>query len=176
MILQAMTELAKAFASRGVRYLVVGGVAVNAHGHARMTRDLDLVLHFEPANLRSGLEVLEALGFRPTIPEPLDAFADARKRRHWKEERNMEAFSLRSERFPMVPVDLLVTEPFDFDDAWEMSVDADLGGGGTVRIVGLRTLIRMKEAVGRPQDLEDASYLRALLDDSDHQRGGLVHD
>jgi hypothetical protein len=171
MILQAMTELAKAFASRGVRYLVVGGVAVNAHGHARMTRDLDLVLQFEPANLNSGLEALEELGFRPIIPETLDAFADARKRRLWNEERNMEAFSLRSERFPMVPVDLLVTEPFDFNEAWEMSVDADLGDGGTVRIVGLRTLIKMKEAVGRPQDLEDARHLRAILGDDDHERG-----
>jgi hypothetical protein len=176
MILHALIELAKAFASREVRYLVVGGVAVNAHGHARMTRDLDLVLHLEPANLRQGLDALEALGFRPVISEPLDAFADAGKRRLWNEERNMEAFSLRSDRFPMVPVDLLVNEPFDFDRAWKESAHADLGAGTSVPIAGLETLIAMKEAVGRPQDLEDARHLRGILELSGEKGGGGSHE
>jgi len=176
MILQALIELANAFSSRGVRYLVVGGVAVNAHGHARMTRDLDIVLHLEPANLKQGLDALEALGFRPIIPEPLDAFADSRKRRLWNEERNMEAFSLRSDRFPMVPVDLLVNEPFDFDGAWKASAHADLGAGVSVPIAGLETLIAMKEEVGRPQDLEDARHLRAILELSGNKRAGGRHD
>ena len=172
MILQALTELAETFEARQVRYLVVGGVAVNAHGHARMTRDLDLVIHLEPANLERALDALEALGFRPGTPEPLHAFADPQNRRAWKEARNMEAFSLRSDRFPLVPVDLLVTEPFDFDEAWAASVRADLDAGIPVRIAGLRTLISMKEAVGRPQDLEDARHLRAILGVSEADTGG----
>jgi hypothetical protein len=175
-ILRALTEVAKAFSSRDVRYLVVGGVAVNAHGHSRMTRDLDLVLHLEPANLKRGIEALEGLGFRPIIPEALDAFSDPGKRRLWNEDRNMEAFSLRSDQFPMVPVDLLVTEPFDFDKAWETAANADLGDGVSVHIAGLRTLIAMKEAVGRPQDLEDARHLRAILEDSVNAGGGTGHE
>ncbi|MCH7891199.1 MAG: hypothetical protein IH921_06830 [Gemmatimonadetes bacterium] len=39
----------------GVRYLVAGGVAVNAHGYQRMTQDLDLVLDLERNNVLTAL-------------------------------------------------------------------------------------------------------------------------
>lgn len=35
-----------------VDYVVIGGIAVIAHGHTRNTRDVDLVPSLEPANLR----------------------------------------------------------------------------------------------------------------------------
>jgi len=48
-----------------VRYLVVGGLAVVAHGHARFTGDLDLVLDLDPANALRAVETLAALDYRP---------------------------------------------------------------------------------------------------------------
>lgn len=44
----------------GVRYLVVGGVAVVLHGHLRTTADLDLVVSLEPAWARGVTVSLEA--------------------------------------------------------------------------------------------------------------------
>lgn len=38
-----------------VRYLIAGGLAVNAHGYLRFTKDVDLVIELEPDNLRSAL-------------------------------------------------------------------------------------------------------------------------
>ena len=34
-----------------VRFLLVGGMAVVAHGYGRMTYDIDLVNHLTPANI-----------------------------------------------------------------------------------------------------------------------------
>ncbi len=41
-------ELAK----RKIKYLVVGGVAVNLHGFVRATVDLDIVISFRDANFQ----------------------------------------------------------------------------------------------------------------------------
>lgn len=38
----------EALNATGVRYVVVGGVAVNLHGHQRLTKDLDLVIELVP--------------------------------------------------------------------------------------------------------------------------------
>ena len=47
-----------------VKYLIVGGLAVNAHGFVRLTRDVGLVLGLEPANAARGLESLLQAGWR----------------------------------------------------------------------------------------------------------------
>ena len=44
----ALRKCLTALEKGGVRYLIVGGVAVVLHGHLRATADLDLVLHLEP--------------------------------------------------------------------------------------------------------------------------------
>ncbi len=44
-----------------VRYLVVGGIAVVAHGYGRMTFDLDLVLQLQPENVIRGFRALDTL-------------------------------------------------------------------------------------------------------------------
>jgi hypothetical protein len=45
----------------GVRFVVIGGVAVGAHGYVRATEDLDLVPDSDPANLKRLTRALEAL-------------------------------------------------------------------------------------------------------------------
>jgi len=61
---QRFEPVLKGLSDAGVRYLVVGGVAVVLHGHLRTTGDLDLVVELSPENLARDLEdvaVLEAL-------------------------------------------------------------------------------------------------------------------
>ena len=36
-----------------VRYLIAGGLAVIAHGHVRLTQDVDLIVDFETSNLQA---------------------------------------------------------------------------------------------------------------------------
>src|SRR5450759_791890 len=54
--------------AHGVDYVVVGGVAVQVHGHVRMTNDLDLIPAPDRANLRrltGALRDLEARVLNP---------------------------------------------------------------------------------------------------------------
>jgi hypothetical protein len=40
-----------------VQYLIVGGLAVNAHGYERLTQDVDLVIRLTPDNVVRGLSI-----------------------------------------------------------------------------------------------------------------------
>jgi hypothetical protein len=61
------------------------------------------------------------------------------------------------------PVDVFVTEPFDFDAEYGRALVKPLGPVA-VRFVSIPSLIRMKETAGRPQDRIDVEYLRKLAD------------
>ena len=49
----------------GVRFLVAGGLAVNAHGYLRFTKDADLVIDLTAENIRAMFTVLSTLGSLP---------------------------------------------------------------------------------------------------------------
>ena len=51
-----------------VRYLIVGGLAVVAHGYVRFTADVDLLLSVETENLKRAVAALKLLGYRPRAP------------------------------------------------------------------------------------------------------------
>jgi hypothetical protein len=155
----------RALEAAGVRYLVAGGVAVNAHGYQRLTHDLDLVLQLKRENVLAALRALAGLGYRPLLPVPMEAFADAEQRRRWIEDRNLQVFSLVSETYPDATVDIFAAEPFAFESEHVAALTAELGPGLRVRFVALPTLIAMKEAAGRARDRDDAEHLRQILEE-----------
>jgi hypothetical protein len=70
-----------------VKYLVVSGLAVNAYGHERLTRDVDLVIGLEPENIIRGLRALLGLGYRMSIPVTPEQFAGPGNRKAWRREK-----------------------------------------------------------------------------------------
>ena len=147
--------------SEGVRYLVVGGVAVVLHGHLRTTADLDLVLALTPENVRRAIIALERLGFRPRAPVPAMDFVDPDKRAVWLRDKGLTAFSLWSEQIAGIEVDLFVEEPFDFEQAYVRAVRVNLDTTWTI-VASLDDLIALKRASGRPLDLADVEALEAI--------------
>lgn len=61
------------------------------------------------------------------------------------------------------PIDVFVSEPFDFVGEYAHALVKPLGAV-PVRFVSIPALIRMKQAAGRPQDKIDVEYLRKLAD------------
>ena len=55
-------EILEALARGGVEFVVVGGIAVQAHGYIRSTRDVDIVPSPAPAAARRLSQALSALG------------------------------------------------------------------------------------------------------------------
>lgn len=169
MKLTSFEAIVRALDEASVRYLVAGGLAVNAHGFLRFTKDIDIVLSLEQENARRALEALGRLGYQPTVPVNVEQFADAAERKRWIREKNMQVFQLWSEDHRETPIDIFVDEPFDFDEEYENALIKPLYETTDVRFVSLPTLIRMKEAAGRPQDQIDLDYLRRRLEDGDHE-------
>lgn len=142
--------------------MVVGGLATVLHGHARLTADIDLIVDLVPDEARKAVETLTGLGFRPRAPvEPL-AFADARIRRQWVEEKGMRVFALWNAANPMLEVDLFAENPVDFEELWNHAVIVKLTQT-VVRIASIQDLIRLKRLAGRPQDLADIEALETIL-------------
>ena len=77
-----------------IRYLVIGGIAVNIHGYSRATGDLDIMISFDKGNLDEFIALLQELGFKPRIPVRVEEFGDPEKVDKWKKEKHMKVFSV----------------------------------------------------------------------------------
>ena len=157
-------EIFRSLNDDGVRYIVVGGVAVVLHGHPRLTADIDLVVDLDPAAAGLAIESLTRMGLCPRVPVDPRGFADPLQRERWIEEKGMMVFNLYDPKDPLRSVDLFVKYPIPFDELWSRSKLIDLPSG-EVRVASIDDLIRMKQATGRPQDSEDIQALEALRDE-----------
>ena len=167
MKVSSLEQVAGALNAATVPFIVVGGLAVNAHGYGRATADVDLVVRLTPEHIRAAFGALASLGYSPRVPVSADGFADPVQRQQWVVEKGMQVLNFHSDRHRETPVDIFVQEPFDFEREYERAVVDQIATGVPVRIVSLETLIQMKVAAGRPQDLADIAELRSM-----HGRGG----
>ena len=167
MKLGAFEAVAKALDSAGVRYLVAGGLAVNAHGYVRLTVDIDLVIALDADNIRQTFAALAEIGYHPSVPIDADAFARPEQRERWRNEKGMQVLNFQSDVFPGTSVVVFVSEPFDFTHEYDVSMRGELLPGVQVCFVSISTLIRMKQAAGRPRDLDDIEHLKWLQENHD---------
>jgi len=152
----------EALERNGVRYVVVGGVAVVLQGHPRFTADLDLVVDLEEREARKAIETLLEQGFEARVPVDPFGLADPEQRARWIAEKGMRVLSLYDPSDPMRVVDLFVEEPIPFDDLYERSEIMALGRT-PVRVAAIEHLVHMKRVAGRPQDRLDIDDLEAIL-------------
>lgn len=137
-----------------VKYLIIGGYAVNFHGYPRYTKDIDLWLWMTGPNIENLIQAIKNFGF--------------------------ESLSLQIEDF-MTPeniiqlgyepyrIDLLVDiEGVVFDECFERRVEADLDGVNT-KFLSLQDLIMIKKKAGRLQDLADAEQLEKIKETSNRK-------
>ena len=164
MKLTSFEALVTALEDAGVRYLVAGGLAVNAYGYLRFTKDVDFVVQLVPENIERAFAALGNLGYRPMVPISAAQFADAGLREGWIRDKGMQVLQFWSDAHRETPVDMFVREPFVFDEEYQHALVKPLGAI-TVRFVSIPALIRMKEEAGRPQDKIDIDYLRMRLED-----------
>jgi predicted nucleotidyltransferase len=148
----------------GVRYLVVGGVAVVLHGHPRFTADLDIAIALDPPNVQAAFAALATLGYQPRVPVSADAFADPAERGRLVAEKGMTVLSFASPALAMTEVDMFADPPFAFGEVHERAERVELGDV-PVRVASITDVIAMKRRVGRPKDLEDVAVLERLARD-----------
>lgn len=145
----------------GVRTIIVGGLAVNLHGHLRMTIDVDLVVDLADEPARRAVETLVRLGYRPSVPVDPFTFADAATRKSWLDRRQMLVLSWFHPDDPLSVVDLFTESPLPFETLWSKATPL-AAEREFVRVAAVGDLIRIKRAAGRPRDLEDARALEEI--------------
>jgi hypothetical protein len=148
-----------------VRYMVVGGVAMNLLGVPRSTMDVDLVLAMDAVNLRRFLVTARRLDLRPVAPVALDDLLSPDKRRQWRTEKFVTAFALRPPRADAPTVDILIDPPLDIEAALRRAEHRPMQGL-SLPVISVRDMITLKEQAGREQDLADIAHLRRLLEKS----------
>ena len=162
MEVRSIETVVKALNAAKVQYIIVGGVAVVAHGYERFTRDLDLVIGLERENITRGLKTLIGIGYKPRIPVTPEQFADPALRKEWRHDKNMVVLQLWSDEHKRTPIDVFVYEPFDFEKEFARAVRQAVLGNVTAPVLHRETLIALKKSAGRSQDLADIEKLEKL--------------
>jgi hypothetical protein len=165
MMLESLRDLAAALERAGARYLVAGGLAVNAHGYVRYTKDVDLVIQLSAGNVERAFAALSSLGYKATVPIVATQFADPAQREAWIRDKGMKVLNFQSDQHRFAPVDVFVFEPFDFEQEDKEALQGEVAPGLVVRFVSITTLIAMKELAGRPNDHVDVQHLRWILEE-----------
>jgi hypothetical protein len=144
------------FADAGVEAIVIGGLAAQAHGAARLTQDVDFLYRRTPENIgRLAAGMASQSPYLRGAPAGLPFRFD---------ERTIQAglnFTLTT---ALGDVDLLgeMTGGGSYDQVRPHAVTLEVFGRD-VLVLGLEALIRAKRAAGRPKDLEAIAELEALL-------------
>jgi predicted nucleotidyltransferase len=151
----------KKFNERGIRYIVVGGVAVNLYGIPRMTYDVDLILDLEDENIKKFLRLLKTWGFKPKVPVAIMDFADGKKREDWIKNKNMKAFNLVNSEWAISEINVVIDSPVDYELGRKRAGQI-MFNGVLIPVISIDDLIKMKEKADRQQDKADIRYLRKL--------------
>lgn len=144
-------RILRTLAEHNVDYVLIGGLAVQTHGHVRTTNDADLIPAPGPDNLARLAAALRALDARVLNPGQEDTEIDAAmlpRATIWQ-------FTTRDGG-----IDVMHEVPggAPFAELSDRSLHVQLGDV-EVPVVDLDDLIRMKLARGRPIDLADVAAL-----------------
>jgi hypothetical protein len=149
------TTLLTGLAGGGVDFVVIGGIAVVAHGHIRTTRDLDISYATAPKNLRALGDFLVAVDARLRgVAEVVPFVPDAR---------TLERVEMLTLETRDGSLDLLAAPPGapPYGELRKRAERIEIGGR-TVRVAAIDDLVAMKRAAGRARDLEDIEALEAI--------------
>jgi len=137
-------EFLRLLISHRVRFVLIGGHAVAAHGEPRLTEDLDVFVEPRLANARRLRKALTDFGFGSVLPKASE-LAQAGKiwmlgRKPWR-------------------IDILTAIPgVTFAQVWRTRTRVKLGRV-SLNVIGRAALLKNKRAAGRDKDLRDVAML-----------------
>lgn len=128
-----------------VEYLVIGGVAVIAHGYPRSTGDVDFWYRPTTENYLNLLTAFKDLGadisdLEKLVFDPRKSFL------------RIPALGIKTEFFPQVKGETKFTDAFKRAKIFNLE-------GVSIAIIGYNDLIKIKKDTNRPKDLGDIDEL-----------------
>lgn len=153
-------EIFQAFQKQKVKYVLVGGIAVNLLGAMRSTADLDILVEMSDDNLKKIVQILKKQGYK--VKQPVDPMkiADKKTREDWIKNKHMKAFNFYKEE-ELKEVDMVIESPVSFEEA-EKSVVRIKVDNLTLPVISIDKLIEMKQKTGRSIDKLDIEELTRI--------------
>ena len=153
-----LIDAVKLIYESGVQFVLVGGLALIAHGGHHTTYDIDLSPVPNPENRNILIGFLKDHHARPLGIPPSQSFQIM--------PRHLEIGRLRflNLKTDLGDIDILPLPAGieSFEGLWQRSLELDLGGF-LVRVASLEDLAAMKRAAGRPKDLLHLMEIEALI-------------
>ena len=131
-----------------IRYLVIGGVAVNLYGLHRLTRDLDLMIDLSKSGLDEFIKVMKGLGYKTGITK------SKRKR--------PAAIAFHDKSKEGKRIDVFLKNPIDFDSAYKKRKVFKVEKGFSISCISLGDLLSLKSKADRLRDWIDIGSLKRM--------------
>lgn len=153
-------EILREFQKQKVKYVIVGGIAVNLLGSLRGTADMDILVEMSDSNLRKTVNILKKKGYH--VKQPVDpiGIADARIRHEWIHAKHMKAFNFYK-KDELKEVDIVIESPVSFEEAQKSAVRVRIDNI-MLPVISIDNLIKMKKKTGRSVDRLDIEELRKI--------------
>jgi len=130
-----------------IKYLVVGGFAVNLYGVHRLTKDLDLMIDLSENHLAHFMKEISKLGYSTNVPE-----------NKWSK---CAAIAFKSKDDEDKRIDVFMKNPINFSVAYRKR-KVFRPAGYNISCVGFDDLIILKNKADRLRDWIDVGSLKRM--------------
>jgi predicted nucleotidyltransferase len=153
-------DVLREFQKQKVKYIIVGGIAVNLLGALRNTADMDILVELSDKNLKKIIVILKKKGYR--VKQRIDPIilADTAAREAFIKKKHMKACNFYKEG-SLEEIDIIIDTPVSFEEAQR---DALMMRSSHIAIpvISVAGLIKMKRRSGRPIDRLDIAELKQI--------------
>jgi len=151
-IFNKFLELMTSFEKNDVKYILIGGLAINLHGFTRNTQDIDFFVDLEEKNIHKLQKSLIDVFHDNDIYEI--TFAELKKYP-----------VIRFESNSGIQIDIIAKlgEKFNFSD---LEYDIKEIDGIKIKLADLKTLYKLKEKTYREIDQLDLRFIKSKLDNN----------
>lgn len=149
---EEIESLLEIFSKKDVRFILVGGLAVNYYGHQRTTGDVDIWLDDSAENRKKLVNALEEFGV-----EGADVLLKNQLIAGFSE------ILIQSGIYLDLMADLQYFKQNKFDECYTMAENFSLNEKVNLKILHINSLIEEKEKSNRPKDKDDAEQLKKLV-------------
>lgn len=123
--------------------------------------DVDVCVVVTPDNLARLAAAARELKLQPMLPVSPSALEDIETLKRWHSERDLKAFTLRSDQLAGATLDVLLFPPVNPQDMVQRAQRLDIAGV-QVPLACIDDLIALKQSAGRPIDLADIEHLKRI--------------
>jgi len=153
-------DVFRLFNRNKIKYVVIGGMAVNLQGAMRSTADLDIAAELTNSNLDKIFKTCVKLGYTLRQPIELNDVSDPIKRRKLIRNKHLKAVTFHKQG-DYKEIDVLIDLIIPFKKLYS-NADMCKVGNLKIRLACINDLIRMKSATGRPLDKIDTRILKQV--------------